>query len=396
MEPIEPNKNILLNSAVSPLSNKLDQERSRPEQFLSLIRQQQRGRLKIYLGFAPGVGKTYEMLQEAQRLKRQGVDVVIGIVEPHGRPETVALQAGLETIPPRRIEYHGIQLEELALEQIIQRKPMVVIVDELAHTNAPGSKNTKRYQDVETILRHGIHVISTMNIQHLESLYDIIEHFTNIKVKERVPDYILAEADQIVNVDLSAEDLQDRLRQGKVYPLERVEKALTNFFTGENLSRLRELALEEIASILDRKRSKNHDNLANGSERIMVCLSSRSPNIHRLLRRAARLADRFNAPWYAIYVQTPKERTEKIDAATQRQIAESLTLAQQLGGIPMQFIGQTFAQAVVTFVKEYAITHLLMGRSLRPWYQRWCGQSALDRLLAAEIAHVDITLIDIR
>src|SRR5438094_3868646 len=191
-------------------------ERPTPEKFLTLIRQQQRGRLKVYLGFAAGVGKTYEMLQEGQRLKSQGVDVVIGIVETHGRSETAALTGGLEQVPRRRIEYHGVVLEEMDVDALLGRKPTIALVDELAHTNAPGSRNAKRYQDVEELLRAGINVISTMNIQHLESLYDLVEHTTKVKVKERVPDYVLGMADQIVNVDLSAEDLRERLQAGKV------------------------------------------------------------------------------------------------------------------------------------------------------------------------------------
>src|SRR5712691_8521627 len=219
-----------------------DENRPPPEHFLTLIRQQQRGRLKIYLGFAAGVGKTYEMLQEGQRLKRQGVDVVIGIVETHGRAETAALVEGLEQVPRRRIEYRGVVLEEMDVDAVLARRPTVALVDELAHTNAPGSRNAKRYQDVEELLRAGINVIATLNIQHLESLYDLVEQATGVKVKERIPDYVLGTADQIVNVDLSGEDLRERLQAGKIYPQERVGRALENFFTPANLSRLRELA----------------------------------------------------------------------------------------------------------------------------------------------------------
>jgi two-component system sensor histidine kinase KdpD len=373
-----------------------DSTRPKPEHFLSLIRQQQRGRLKLYLGFAPGVGKTYEMLQEGHRLKRQGVDVVIGVVETHGRADTAALIDDLEQVPRRRVEYRGVVLEEMDADAVLARRPTVALVDELAHTNAPGSRHPKRYQDVEELLRAGINVISTMNIQHLESLYDIIEKSTGVKVKERVPDHVLGLADQIVNVDLPAEDLQERLRAGKVYPLERVERALGNFFTEGNLSRLRELALEEIAHALDRRRQRQAgDENAGGSERVMVCLSSRGPNVHRLLRKAARLADRFKAPWYAVYVQTPRERVDQVDAATQRQVGDSLALAQQLGGISMPYTGESFEQAVAQFVREYQITHIVMGRSLRPWYARWFGQSALDRLLSA-VPQVDVTLVDAR
>lgn len=366
---------------------------TRAEHFLSLIREQQRGRLKVYLGFAPGVGKTYEMLQDGQQLKRQGVDVVIGIVETHGRAETAALMEGLEQVPRRRVEYRGVVLEEMDLQAVLQRRPTVVLVDELAHTNAPGSSNARRYQDVEDLRRAGIHVFTTLNIQHLESLYDIIERFTGVKVKERVPDYVLAQADQIVNVDLASEDLQERLRAGKIYPAERIERALGNFFTESNLSRLRELALEEIAHLLDRRRQQREGGEAPpGSERVMVCLSSRSPNTLRLLRKAGRLADRLNAPWYAIYIRTPRERPDQIAAATQRQITDALTLAHQLGGIPMPFEGSTFERAVAEFVQLYGITHVLVGRSQRPWYQRWFGRSPLDQLLRA-VPNVDVLVV---
>src|SRR3989440_8107093 len=249
--------------------------RPAPEHFLTLIRQQQRGRLKVYLGFAAGVGKTYELLQEGQRLKRQGVDVVIGFVETHGRAETAAQIGDLEQVPRRRIEYRGVVLEEMDLDAILARHPTVALVDELAHTNAPGSRNAKRYQDVDELLRAGINVVTTMNIQHLEGLYDMIERFTGVKVKERVPDYVLSQADQIVNVDISSEDLQERLKAGKVYPAERVERALANFFTESNLTRLRELALEEMAQALDRRRQGREGGEKVVSERIMVCLSSR-------------------------------------------------------------------------------------------------------------------------
>jgi two-component system, OmpR family, sensor histidine kinase KdpD len=370
-------------------------ERPAPEHFLGLIRRQQRGRLKVNLGFAAGVGKTYEMLQEGHRLRKQGIDAVVGVVETHSRTETAALLAGLERVPPRTIEYQGVALEEMDLDAVLARRPTVALVDELAHTNAPGGRHAKRYEDVEELLRVGVHVVTTMNVQHLESLYDVIERFTGVKVKERVPDYVLAQADQIVNVDLPAEDLQERLRQGKVYPAERVERALTNFFTADNLSRLRGIALEEVASALDRQRQQKGGPADNGSDRVMVCLSSHAPNVHRLLRKAARLADRFNAPWYAVYVQTPGERADRVDAATQRRVADSLTLAQQLGGIPMQFTGPSFEAAVTAFAAEYRITHVVLGRSQRPWYQRWFGHSPLNRLLHA-IPQVDVTLVDVR
>jgi two-component system sensor histidine kinase KdpD len=371
-----------------------DVTRPAPEHFLNLIQRQQRGRLKIYLGYAAGVGKTYEMLQEGQRLKRQGVDVVIGLVETHGRAETAAQIGDLEQVPRRRVEYRGVVLEEMGLDALLARRPTVALVDELAHTNAPGSRYPKRYQDVEELINAGINVISTLNIQHLESLHDIVERATGVRVKERIPDYVLGMADQLVNVDLSAEDLRDRLEAGKVYPRERIETALHNFFTPANLSQLRELAMEEIAHRLDRRRQEAAEgDRRSGSERVMVCLSSRSPFSAGLLRKGARLADRMGAPWYAVYVQTPRESLEHIDAQTQRQISNTLELARQLGGTTFEFKGSDVVSTIAAFVKEYGITHIVLGRSLRPWYRRWFGQSVLDRIFRT-IQAVDVVVVD--
>jgi two-component system sensor histidine kinase KdpD len=315
-------------------------------------------------------------------------------VETHGRAETAALVEGLEQVPRRRIEYRGVVLEEMDLDAILARRPTVVLVDELAHTNAPGNRNAKRYQDVEELLRAGIHVISTLNVQHLESLYDLVEQATGVKVKERLPDYIVSLADQLVNVDLSAEDLRERLEQGKIYPRERIERALANFFTPENLTRLRELTLGEIAHRLDRRRREQHaGEERTGGERLMLCLSSRSPDPASLLRKAARLADRLHAPWYAVYIQTPQEDLTKIDAATQRRVADTLTLATQLGAVIQQFKGPDVASTIATFAREYSITHIVLGRSRRPWYRRWFGQSVLDRLLQA-LPGVDVVVMD--
>src|SRR4051812_14790008 len=283
--------------------------RPSPEQFLNLIRRQERGRLKVYLGSAAGVGKTYAMLREGHRLKQQGVDVAIGFVETHGRAETAEQIGDLEVIPPRQIEYRGVTLREMDLDAILGRRPTVCLVDELAHTNAPGSRFPKRYQDVEELLRAGTHVITTVNVQHLESLYDEVERATGVKVKERLPDRVLAEADQIVNIDVATEDLVERLKAGKVYPPDRAERALENFFTAPKLTRLREIALTELAHLIDhRSRRAEADRApASAAERVMVGLSSRSPNAPALLRKAARLADRLNAPWYAVYIKTPAE-----------------------------------------------------------------------------------------
>jgi two-component system sensor histidine kinase KdpD len=371
----------------------IDPSSPTPEHFLALIRQQQRGRLKIYLGFAAGVGKTYEMLQEGQRLKRRGVDVVIGIVETHGRAETAAQIGDLEHVPRKKIEYRSVVLEELDIDALLARRPGVALVDELAHTNAPGSRNAKRYQDIEELLRAGINVISTLNIQHLESLYDLVEKATGVKVKERVPDYVIGMADQLVNVDVSAEDLRERLSAGKVYPAERIERALENFFTGDNLTRLREFALEEIAHHLDRRRSDSEEASPVGtSARVMICLSSRGPNVEKLLRKGARLADRLNAPWYAVYIQTPREDLVHIEASVQRQISNTLELVQQLGGTPMSFKGSNIAETIAAFAREYGITHIVIGRTRRAWYRRWFGRTVMDKLLL-ELPNVDVLIV---
>jgi two-component system sensor histidine kinase KdpD len=370
--------------------------RPSPEQFLSLIRRQGRGRLKVYLGSSAGVGKTYAMLREGHRLKQQGVDVAIGIVETHGRAETAAQVGDLEVVPPREVEYRGVVLREMDLDAILARHPTVCLVDELAHTNVPGSRFAKRYQDVEELLRAGIHVITTVNVQHLESLYDEVERATGVKVKERLPDSVLAEADQVVNVDLSAEDLLERMRAGKVYPPERAERALEHFFTRENLTRLREMTLSELAHLIDRKdrRAEADRDPASAAERVMVGLSSRSPNAPSLLRKAARLADRLHAPWYAVYIQTPAEDLTKVDAATQRVLGKNLELAQQLGGVPMTFKGPDVASTIAAFAREYGIRVIVMGKTRQRWHARLLRGSILDRVLRLTEG-VDVLIVDV-
>ncbi|HEX4000113.1 MAG TPA: universal stress protein [Pirellulales bacterium] len=371
-----------------------DEAHQRAEHFLTLIRQRQRGRLKLYLGFAAGVGKTYEMLQEGHRLKRQNVDVVIGVVETHGRAETMALVSNVEQVPRRRIEYRGVVLEELDCDAVLTRRPTVALIDELAHSNAPGSRHAKRYQDVEELLRAGINVIATLNIQHLESLYDVIERDMGVPVKERIPDYVLGLADEIVNVDLPAEDLRERLLAGKIYPQGRVNQALENFFTADNLTRLREMTLGEIAHALDRRRREQSGATQRlGSDRLMVCLGSRGPSPESLLRKAARIADRLYAPWYAIYIQTPRESIERIDAAAQRRVENVLELARQLGGVVWKPKGTDVVSTIATFAEEYAITHIVLGRTQRPWYLRIFSQSILDRLMQT-IRGITVIIVD--
>ena len=365
-----------------------------PDDFLAIIRQQQVGKLKIYLGPCPGVGKTYSMLAEGNRLKSRGIDVVIGYVEPHERPETSAQIRDLEIVPPQSLTYLGLTLKEMDVDAILARKPTVALVDELAHTNAPGSKNRKRYEDVEDLLRAGINVITTVNIQHLESLYNFVEDSTGVRVKERVPDEILTKADQIVNIDLPAEDLRERLQAGKIYPVERIEAALANFFTQKNLTRLREMTLTETANFLDRQQRDNSDTGQSVSAlgQVMVAISSQGPDPGRLLRKTARLASQLNAQWYAVYVRTPKESAVRIDAAAQRRVNDTLETAQKMGGLVFSMKGEDVAQALISFASEYGITHIVVGRPRMSAFKRLFKRTLHEKLLEA-LPDVDLVVV---
>jgi two-component system sensor histidine kinase KdpD len=372
---------------------------SRANTFLQIIRRSQRGRLKIYLGYGPGVGKTYQMLTEGRRLKGEGIDVVVGLVETHGRADTEKMIGDLELVPRRKAEYHGITVEEMDVDAILSRKPEVVLIDELAHSNVPGSRNAKRYQDVQEILAAGIHVISTLNIQHLESLYNTVENLIGVKVRERIPDSIVADADQVVNIDLAAEDLQRRLEQGKIYPKERIATSLENFFTSSNLEHLRELTLRELASQLDfRRREVREDGGAAAGQQpdqIMVCLSSRGPNSAKLLRFASRLAGRLNRNWYAVYVQTPREEPTAIDATTQRLLSDTLTLANQLGATVFTFKGQDIPDTILRFAKEYRVGTIVIGRPRDiPAWRRLLGRKSVAEQLIHRIRGGSIVVYD--
>jgi len=367
----------------------------RATKFLDLIRRSERGRLKVYLGYGPGVGKTYQMLQEARRLASEGIDVVVGLVETHGRAETEALVAGLDVLPRRRVEYHGITVEEFDVDGCLARKPQVAVVDELAHTNVPGSRNAKRYEDVQELLAAGIHVITAMNVQHLESLYNTVESLVGVKVRERIPDSVLADADQVVNIDLAPEDLQKRLKEGKIYPRERVASSLENFFQAGNLEHLRELALRELASQIDTRRRERPDSAAASSDQIMVCLSSRGPNSARLLRFGSRLAGRLNRNWYAVYVQTPNEEPTKIDATTQRLLADTLTLANQLGATVFTFKGQDVADTLMRFAREYRVGQIVIGKPHPlPWWKRVTGHRSVAEQLIFKASSVSVIVVD--
>jgi two-component system sensor histidine kinase KdpD len=371
---------------------------NKADTFLRMIRRSQRGHLKVYLGYAAGVGKTYQMLLEGRRLKEEGIDVVAGLVETHGRIETEQLLKGLEVIPRLRQEYRGIIVEEMDLDAILARKPQVALIDELAHTNVPGSRNEKRYQDVQDVLAAGIHVITTLNVQHLESLYDTVEKAVGVKVRERLPDKVIAEADQIVSVDLSTEDLRERLKEGKVYTPERIEIALDHFFKSANLERLRELTLRELASQIDlRRRETIEDEESLSPDQVMVCLSSRGPNSERLLRYASRLAGKLNRNWYAVYVQTPAEEPTVIDSHTQQIISSTLTLAKQVGAIVFTYKGEDVVRTLLQFAKEYRVGHMVIGspRPRSPW-EKLRGKSGIVDHLIHEAKGVTVTVLDTR
>ncbi len=374
-------------------------DENRADSFLRLIRRSQRGRLKIYLGYAAGVGKTYQMLLEARRLREDGVRIMVGVVETHGRVETELLLNGLDIIPRKKITYHGIEIGEMDLDAILSIRPEVVLIDELAHTNVPGSRNAKRYEDIEEILAAGIHVISTMNVQHLESLYETVGGVTGIKVRERVPDHILAEADQIVNVDITTEDLRRRLREGKVYTRELAGTALANFFKPVNLEQLRELTLRELAAHIDsRRRDPSQEEIPSNPDQVMVCLSSRGPKAETLLRYASRLAGRLNRNWYALYVQASRENPFLIDAATQRMLSNNLTLAKQLGATVFTYKGDDIVKTILQFAKEYRVRHIILGAPGKKagLWKRLLGRGGVAERLIQEGKGHTIVVLDTR
>ncbi|MFS0736209.1 sensor histidine kinase KdpD [Sphingomonas sp. 1P06PA] len=356
--------------------------RPSPEALLRQAAQEGRGRLKIFLGAAPGVGKTYEMLSDGASRRRDGVDVVIGVVETHGRFETEALVRGHEVIPRRPVRYEGRTLEEMDVDAVIARHPRLVLVDELAHTNAPGSRHPKRYQDVEELLAAGIDVYSTINIQHVESLNDVVASFTRVRVRETVPDSIL-EAAEIEVVDIPPDELIDRLKAGKVYLPQEATRALSHFFSKSNLSALRELALRRAAQavdaqMLDHVRALGVGGTWAGGERIVVAVSE-LPGADSLIRATKRIADAQRAPWTAVYIETARAQT--LSAADQRRIAETLDLAAQLGGAVASVPATSVLTGLKTFAAEARATQLVVGKSSRSrWFELRHG-SVVDRLV---------------
>jgi len=359
-------------------------KRPSPEALLAKLQTGDQPTLRVYIGAAPGVGKTWQMLEDAHTLRREGVDIVIGILETHGRSETAALADGLERVPLRQIEYRGVTLEEMDLDAVIAREPQVAIVDELAHTDVPGSKNRKRYEDVLELLNHGISVITAVNIQHIESLNDVVARTTGVRVRETVPDHFFRRADEVVNVDVSVDTLRTRLRQGKIYGVEKIEQSLNNFFRKGNLSALRELALRQVAQD---QAARAHDyrereglDQAVIPEKVMVAIASRG-SATRLLRTGSRIAGRLASDWFAVYVETPREEMGRIKPEDYAALQENIQFAEQLGARVVKLKARNIADALIEFARREGITHVIFGQTSRSRWDILLHGSVINRFL---------------
>jgi two-component system sensor histidine kinase KdpD len=370
-----------------------DDARPDPDELLRLTKTDDkgRGRLKVYLGMAAGVGKTMRMLDDAHSMRRAGVDVVAGLVETHGRADTAARITDLEVIPRRRVSYRDVVIEEMDLDAILARHPDVVVVDELPHTNAPGSKNDKRWQDLEEILTSGISVMTALNVQHLEGVQDIVRSATGIDIRERVPDRIVREADSVVLVDLPVAELQERLREGKIYPPDQAARALENFFRTEMLARLRELALLQTATFTGRAASV----VQGGSEVRLAVAVPFEPEIAKpLVLRASRLAGRMNTRWYAVYVRRRRAHPENITAEQHRKLSENVQLAMSLGATVITRESEDVVGALLDFVRSEGITILVVGRPTRSGFVSRVVPSTVHRLLERG-SGFDIVIVDV-
>ena len=334
------------------------------QHFLDLIQKSRKGKFKVYIGMSAGVGKTFRILQEAHTLLKNGIDVKIGYIETHNRKETHDLLEGLPVIPRRTLFYKGKNLEEMDLQAIINLRPEVVIVDELAHTNIEGSKNEKRWQDVMEILDAGINVISAVNIQHIESLNEVVKYITNVDVQERIPDNVLRLADEVVNIDLTADELIARLKEGKIYTADKIQTALKNFFKADQILQLRELALKEVAGQVIRKVEKEvPKNIAMRQERLLACISSNDETAKIVIRKTARLATYYNSSdWYVLYVETPNESSDKIALDKQRHLINNFKLATQLGAEVIKTENKKITNAMLKIVEEKQITTVCIGK----------------------------------
>ena len=364
----------------------MTEHRPSADALLARLKEKNRARLRVYIGAAPGVGKTYQMLQEAHALRASGLDVVIGVVETYGRRDTEAQVKDLEIVPKRRVDYRGTTLDEMDVDAIVQRHPKVVVVDELAHTNVPGSRNQKRYEDVLELLEAGIHVMTAVNIQHLETLNDAVARATGVRVRETVPDTVLDRADEVINVDVTVEELRGRLREGKIYKPEKVEQALANFFRKGNLSTLRELALRAVADDVGEKaasyRAREGLEPALIPERVMVCLSSNAL-APRVLRTGARIAGRLGSRWYAVYVETPGEKPDRIKARDAEALQGNIRLAESLGATVVRVRADRPAEGLIAFAQREGVTHVIFGQSARSRWELVWRASTLDRFLGA-------------
>ncbi|MCP1996223.1 sensor protein KdpD [Flavobacterium sp. HSC-61S13] len=360
----------------------MQEERQSAEEFLKLIRRSKRGKFKVYIGMSAGVGKTYRMLQEAHGLMKSGVKVKVGFVETHQREETEALIEGLIVIPRKQFFYKGKQVEDMDLDAILAIRPEVVIVDELAHSNIAGSKNDKRWQDVMDILDAGISVISAVNIQHIESLNAEVKEITGIDIQERIPDQVLAQADEIVNIDLTVSDLMERLIQGKIYKNDKIAAALKNFFTTSNILQLRELALKEVASHVEKKvETEISSSIHARPTRFLACISSNEKTAKAVIRKSARLANYFHSRWYVLYVQTAKESPNKISLSKQRHLINNLKLATELGAEIIKVENNSVAQAILQQVEERKITTICIGKPRLHLYQIILATNVFNQLL---------------
>jgi two-component system, OmpR family, sensor histidine kinase KdpD len=371
------------------------QTKPHAEALLSRLEHSQRPRLRLYIGAAPGVGKTYQMLEDAHLLRKQGYDIVVGFVETYGRADTEAKIGDLEVIPRKKIEYRGVLMEEMDLEAILARKPEICIVDELAHTNVPGSKNNKRYEDVIDMLNAGIHVITAVNIQHLETLNDAVALSSKVRVRETIPDTFLKRADEIVNVDVTVEELRDRLKLGKIYKPEKIQQALSNFFRMGNLSTLRELALRTVAEQVGWQaaeyRALEGIDPAQIPEKVMACVSS-GHEAKALLRAGNRIAGRLGATWFAVYIETPAEDPKKISPEYDRQLRENLVFARELGATVVKLKGKDVADILIEFAKREGITHVIFGHSERSRWNTLVHGSVVNRFLS-EIKNAAVQII---
>lgn len=365
--------------------------------FLDLIKKSRKGKFKIYIGMSAGVGKTFRMLQEAHTLMRNGIDVKIGYIETHNRKETHELLEGLPIIPRRKLFYKGKELEEFDLQAVISLRPEIVIVDELAHTNIEGSKNDKRWQDVMEILDAGINVISAVNIQHIESLNEEIKQITGVEVKERIPDSVLQQADEVVNIDLTADELITRLKEGKIYAAEKVPTALNNFFTSGNILQLRELALKEVASQVVRKvetEVTSRSVTALKANKFMACISSNAKTSKNVIRKTARLASYYNSPWVLLYVQTPKESTDKIALDKQRHLINNFKLATELGGEIIRVESPHVSRTIMEVAEQRQITTICIGKPHMSLFKVILATNIFNQLLKKlSVSEIDLVIL---